>query len=80
VVDFYTPTVGVGGWSGSIVLYALLSMLGWRVQFINRPVKLLKAIAHIFSALAIAWILAATMMLVSCRTFPIWRAYTDLNT
>jgi hypothetical protein len=66
VVDFYTPTIGFGCWSGSIVLYAILSMVSWLVQFKKRPGRVSKAIAHVFNTLAILWILAATMMVVSC--------------
>lgn len=66
VVDFYTPTIGFGCWSGSIALYAILSMASWLVQFKKRPGRVSKAIAHVFNTLAIVWILAATMMVVSC--------------
>jgi hypothetical protein len=66
VVDFYTPTIGFGCWSGSIVLYALLSMVSWLVQFKKRPGRVLMIIAHVFNTLAILWLLAATLMVVSC--------------
>lgn len=72
VVDVFTPTIGFGCWSGSIVLYALLSMVSWLVQFRKRPGKVLMAVAHVFNTLAILWILAATFMVVSyCSPSPI---------
>jgi hypothetical protein len=79
VVDFYTPTIGFGCWSGSIVLYAILSTVSWLIQFKKRPGEVLKAAAHFFNALAIVWILAATMMVVSrCLCAP-QAASTNIN-
>ncbi|KAF4626766.1 hypothetical protein G7Y89_g11394 [Cudoniella acicularis] len=68
VVDYYTPTLGFGCWSGATVLYALLGMVSWLIQFKRRLGKILMAIAHVFNTLAILWILAATFMVVTGAT------------
>ncbi len=54
VVDIYAPTIGFGCWSGSIVLFAILSTMSWVLQFKKRRGWASKVIAHVFNTLAIA--------------------------
>jgi len=65
VVDVFTPTIGLGCWSGSITLYAILSTGSWALQFIKRPNKLVLAVSHYFNFVSILWLLLLIVFFVS---------------
>ena len=65
LVDVYTPTIGLGCWSGSIALYPILSAGSWTLQFIKRPNKFVLVLSHCFNCVAVLWLLLLTIFFVS---------------
>ena len=70
MLAFNTPTVGLGCWSGSIAIYAILSSLSWILSLIwQKPGSVVTWLCHTFNALAFLWLTTVTMLLVRDSSF-----------
>jgi len=62
---FYTPTVGLGCWSGSFGLYAILSSLCWILSCcFRKPGRIVTGLCYTLNTLALGWLITATVLLV----------------
>ena len=66
MLAFDTPTIGLGCWSGSFGLYAMLSSASWVVAFFSRkPRYHWTLLCHLFNFLSLSWLIIVTMFIVS---------------
>ena len=66
MLAFNTPTVGVGCFSGSVVLYAILSSMFWFISlFPLKQGRVLNAISQAFNFLAFSWLVIFIGLVVS---------------
>jgi hypothetical protein len=68
MADFITPPVGLGCWSFTVMMYAVMSSISWVVQFWKHPPTWLKAISHFFNICAILCLVGITTA-VLCSPF-----------
>jgi hypothetical protein len=70
LLAFFTPTIGLGCWSGSFVIYGILSTLSWLFQLINTKNKVVRWICHVTNVLSFGWLVVVTFLMVS-RLLPL---------
>ncbi|KAM7187294.1 hypothetical protein V8F20_011049 [Naviculisporaceae sp. PSN 640] len=79
MLAFNTPTVGLGCWSGSFALYAILSSLTWILSLVIRrkPGRWLTGLCYFCNTLALGWLIVATLFILTgalntcyCQTSP----------
>ena len=73
VAAYTTPTVGLGCWSGSFLVYGILSSISWVVHLgSKRPGKLLRGFCHFsnFAALTFLFIFVVLVVSYSIKSFP----------
>lgn len=66
MLAFNTPTVGLGCWSGSFAIYAVLSSMCWifAVCF-PKPGRVVTCLCYAFNFLAFTWLIIVTLLVVS---------------
>jgi hypothetical protein len=67
LLAYNTPTVGLGCWSGSFLLFGILSSLTWMLQFVRpqRPVGVIVKICTCFNLISIGWLITVVFLMVS---------------
>ena len=71
MLAFNTPTVGLGCWSGSFAIYAILSTLCWILALLfQKPGPIVTAMCYTFNTLAFGWLITVTMLVVSIQHTP----------
>jgi hypothetical protein len=66
MLAFNTPTVGLGCWSGSFAIYAILSSLSWVLALVfARPGYIVRCISLGFNLLSLACIVTVVILVVS---------------
>lgn len=78
MLAFNTPTVGLGCWSGSFAIYAILSSLGWVLcLFFPKPDPVVAGLSYALNAMAFGWLVTVTMLILTggmntcyCQTSP----------
>jgi len=79
-IEFLTPTVGLGCWSGCILLYGILigitAWVNWSLQFFFRKdlvrgwrARAMESVAHCLNYLALGWLVVVTGIIVSLVLF-----------
>jgi hypothetical protein len=69
LVAHTTPTVGLGCWSGSFLVYGALSSVTWVVQFQKHPARLVQLLCYGVNLIAVSWLVTITVLVV-CRFLP----------
>ncbi len=70
MLAFNTPTVGLGCWSGSFALYAILSSVCWILALcFAKPGRVVIWLCFVFNTLAFAWLIIITLLVVSKTPF-----------
>ena len=71
LLAYNSPSIGLGCWSGSFLLFGVLSNLTWMLQFIRpqRPVVGVRKICAFFNLVSLGWLIAVIFLMVSpkCR-------------
>ncbi|KAK0653105.1 hypothetical protein B0T16DRAFT_324002 [Cercophora newfieldiana] len=63
---FNTPTVGLGCWSGSFAIYAVLSSLSWGMSLaFMKPNRLQTGLCYAFNAVAFGWLVTVTILILT---------------
>ncbi|KAK4209604.1 hypothetical protein QBC37DRAFT_323642 [Rhypophila decipiens] len=79
MLAFNTPTVGLGCWSGSFALYAVLSSISWFLSLFtsHRPGQVVTGLCYFFNGLAFCWLITVTFLILTgamntcyCQTSP----------
>jgi hypothetical protein len=67
LLAYNTPTIGLGCWSGSFLVFGILSSLTWMLQFIRpqRPVGKIVKICTFFNLVSIVWLITVVFLMVS---------------
>jgi hypothetical protein len=66
VVAILSPTVGIGCWSGSFLLFGALTSFSWVVTIFQKsPGKKLQLVCTFVNFLALVWLMAFTGLVVS---------------
>ncbi|KAK0741302.1 hypothetical protein B0T18DRAFT_440629 [Schizothecium vesticola] len=78
MLAFNTPTVGLGCWSGSFAIYAILSSLCWILSLcFPKPGSVVTGLCYTLNVLAFGWLVTVTILLLTggmntcyCQTSP----------
>lgn len=67
LLAYNTPTIGLGCWSGSFLLFGMLSGMTWVLQFIRpqRPMAWIVKISTFFNLLSMGWLITVVFLMVS---------------
>ncbi|KAM0435839.1 hypothetical protein ACHAPT_002730 [Fusarium lateritium] len=66
LIAFCTPTFGLGCWSGSLLLYGLLSTVTWVYHlFVKTPGKWGQMFCNFFNFLSLGWIITLTGLVLA---------------
>jgi len=66
MLSFNTPSVGLGCWSASFGVYAILSSLCWvLVMCFRMPGRVVTGLCYAFNTLALGWLVTVTVLVVS---------------
>jgi hypothetical protein len=65
LLAYNTPTIGLGCWSGSFLMYGILSTASWFLQLFNSRVSLVRRVSTAFNLLAFCWLVIVTFFIVS---------------
>ncbi|OIW22757.1 hypothetical protein CONLIGDRAFT_694582 [Coniochaeta ligniaria NRRL 30616] len=66
MLAFNTPTVGLGCWSGSFALYAILSSMCWILALcFAKPGRVVTCLCYVFNALSFAWLIIVTVLVLT---------------
>jgi hypothetical protein len=65
LLAYNTPTIGLGCWSGSFLIYGVLSSVSWFVQLFNSRKTVVTWICHAFNCVAFLWLVVVTFLMVS---------------
>jgi len=65
MLAYNTPTIGLGCWSGSFLLYGLLSTVSWFIQLFNSRGSFVRTVSIVFNLLAFCWLVIVTFFIVS---------------
>ncbi|KAH7408076.1 hypothetical protein DE146DRAFT_361438 [Phaeosphaeria sp. MPI-PUGE-AT-0046c] len=74
LLAYNTPTIGLGCWSGSFLLFGILSSLTWMLQFIRpqRPPEGVRKICTIINFLSLGWLITVVFLMVTGGTNTCW--------
>jgi hypothetical protein len=65
LLAYNTPTIGLGCWSGSFLLYGILSSFTFLLHLFNSRNKVIWWICHLLNALSLLWLFIITFLMVS---------------
>jgi hypothetical protein len=67
LLAYNTPTIGLGCWSGSFLVFGILSSSTWMLQFIRpqRPVGVIVKICTFFNLVSMGWLITVVFLMVS---------------
>ena len=65
MLAYNTPTIGLGCWSGSFLLYGFLSTASWFLQLFNSRCSLVRRVSIAVNLLAFCWLVIVTFFIVS---------------
>jgi len=66
IVSFTSPTVGIGCWSGSLLVFGGLTSFSWVVMMFNRSFgRWLKVVCHVVNLVAMVFLVFITGLVVS---------------
>jgi hypothetical protein len=70
LLAYNTPTIGVGCWSGSFLVFGVLSSVTWMLQFIRpqRPMGVIVKICTFFNLLSVGWLITVVFLMVSTKS------------
>ncbi|KAF4467683.1 hypothetical protein FALBO_5443 [Fusarium albosuccineum] len=66
LIAFCTPTFGLGCWSGSLVLYGILSSLTWVYHLFSKsPGRKGRFVCHCFNLVSLTWLVTLTGLVLT---------------
>jgi hypothetical protein len=67
LLAYNTPTIGLGCWSGSFLLFGALSSVTWMLQFIRpqRPPEMVRKICTFINLISLGWLITVVFLMVS---------------
>lgn len=67
LLAYNTPTIGLGCWSGSFLLFGALSSVTWMLQFIRpqRPPEMVRKICSFINLISLGWLITVVFLMVS---------------
>jgi hypothetical protein len=69
LLAYSTPTIGIGCWSGSFLIYGALSSISWAVQFFDSRHTIARRFCNTVNFIAFCWLVTITFLMVSAITF-----------
>jgi hypothetical protein len=81
VVAFTSPTVGVGCWSGSFLIFGALSSFTWFVAFVRKSSGIkAKWLCNILNCVSLAWICFVVVLVVCWKPIAlVWLYIADFQ-
>jgi hypothetical protein len=78
LLAYNTPTIGLGCWSGSFLLFGILSSSTWILQFIRpqRPVGAIVNMCTFFNLVSMSWLITVVFLMVSLKVRE-WKTPSD---